>query len=430
VRVCKKAFLRIHGISNGRLDRALRAQIKNGGSPHNDQRGRHPPANKTNEADMALIKEHIQSFPQYQSHYSRASNPHRKYLSPQLTISKMYVLYKVSGCIGMSSTKASVSHLDRVNINTSHTHSHIFDVTHTHIHDTCTTLCIHAHTWPLTQTHIHTHTCALSHTIHTHALSHTHTFTHAISHTHALSHTRAISHTHALSDKHILTLSLSLNLSHTHTHTRTHAHTQTHSPKSDTCKVCDNYKVQTDAESDDSKKAILMGEWDLHKAKAERAYQQLKEDSALSRSRSDLEVLTFDLEQSLPTPVLTTNVAFYKRQLWTYNVGIHNCKTGGACMHMFHEGIASRGSHEIGSCLLKHLREMNTDAKHLILYSDSCGGQNRNIFIVCLLLHIVCSQEFTISLIDHKFMVSGHSYLPNDRDFGSVETARRRTQHL
>ena len=97
---------------------------------------------------------------------------------------------------------------------------------------------------------------------------------------------------------------------------------------------------------------------------------------------------------------------------------------------MFHEGIASRGSHEIGSCLLKHLREMNTDAKHLILYSDSCGGQNRNIFIVHLLLHIICSPEFTISLINHKFMVSGHSYLPNDRDFGSVETARHQTQHL
>ena len=188
--------------------------------------------------------------------------------------------------------------------------------------------------------------------------------------------------------------------------------------------------MQTEAESDDSEKAILMGEWDLHKAKAERAYQQLKEDTALSHSRSDLELLTFDLEQSLPTPVLTTNVAFYKRQLWTYNVGIHNGKTGSACMHMFHEGTASRGSHEIGSCLLKHLREMNTDATHLILYSDSCGGQNRNIFIVCLLLHIVCSREFTISLIDQKFMVSGHSYLPNDRDFGSVETARRRTQHL
>ena len=88
-----------------------------------------------------------------------------------------------------------------------------------------------------------------------------------------------------------------------------------------------------EAESDDSEKAISMGEWDLHKAKAERAYQQLK-DTALSRSRSDLELLTFDLEQSLPTPVLTTNVTFYKRQLWTYNVGIHNGKTGSACMHV------------------------------------------------------------------------------------------------
>ena len=68
--------------------------------------------------------------------------------------------------------------------------------------------------------------------------------------------------------------------------------------------------MQTDAESDNSKKAILMGEWDLHKAKAERAYQQLKEDTALSRSRSDLEVLTFDLEQSLPN-----SCSDYKRSL-------------------------------------------------------------------------------------------------------------------
>lgn len=121
MRVCKKAFLRIHSISNGCLDRALRAQITNDGSPHNDQRGRHPPANKTSDADTDLIKEHIQSFPQYHSHYSRANNPHRKYLSPELTISKMYVLYK-EWCVGKEktpqsewvySTKASISHLDR-----------------------------------------------------------------------------------------------------------------------------------------------------------------------------------------------------------------------------------------------------------------------------------------------------------------------------
>ena len=34
--VCKSAFISIHGISNGRLERAISAQIKTGGSPHAD----------------------------------------------------------------------------------------------------------------------------------------------------------------------------------------------------------------------------------------------------------------------------------------------------------------------------------------------------------------------------------------------------------
>ena len=65
-----------------------------------------------------------------------------------------------------------------------------------------------------------------------------------------------------------------------------------------------------------------------------------------------------------------------------------------------------------------------------MLYSDSCGGQNRNINIVVLWLYIVASSDFSYEVIDHKFMVSGHSYLPNDRDFGSIEIAKRQTQYV
>ena len=32
--------------------------------------------------------------------------------------------------------------------------------------------------------------------------------------------------------------------------------------------------------------------------------------------------------------------------------------------------------------------------------------------------------------IDHKFMISGHSCLPNDRDFGHVEHSRKKTQYI
>ena len=201
-------------------------------------------------------------------------------------------------------------------------------------------------------------------------------------------------------------------------------------PKSDTCKSCDTFKMKVDAEKDPEEVARLNARWELHKRKADRAYSQLKEDTALSQLDLDIDMITFDLQQSLPTPLLSTSVVFYKRQLWTYNLGIHCCSTGEGFMHVWDESIASRGSQEVGTCIVKHIKEIASGATRLVLYSDACGGQNRNINIVALWLYITASKDFSYEVVDHKFMISGHSYLPNDRDFGSIESARRRTQHV
>ena len=48
----------------------------------------------TSEAKIKIVKEHIESFPKYRSHYSRQDNPNRSYPSPFLSLSKMYALYK------------------------------------------------------------------------------------------------------------------------------------------------------------------------------------------------------------------------------------------------------------------------------------------------------------------------------------------------
>ena len=203
-----------------------------------------------------------------------------------------------------------------------------------------------------------------------------------------------------------------------------------HRPKSDTCKTCDSFKVKVEAEGDPAARARLEAQWEVHKRKAERAYQQLREDTALAAADPDVDMLTFDLEQSLATPLISTNVVFYKRQLWTYNLGIHCAATGKGYMHMWDESVASRGSQEVASCLYKHLNETASSATHLVLYSDACGGQNRNINLLCFLLYVVATPDFSYESIDHKFMVSGHSYLPNDRDFGSMESIKCHTQHV
>ena len=99
-------------------------------------------------------------------------------------------------------------------------------------------------------------------------------------------------------------------------------------------------------------------------------------------------------------------------------------------MHVWDESVASHGSQEISSCIIWHLKEIRSGAKKLVLYSDACGGQNRNINLVALWQHIVASDDFLYEVIDHKYMVSGHSYLPNDWDFGSIETAKWCTQQV
>jgi len=108
--------------------------------------------------------------------------------------------------------------------------------------------------------------------------------------------------------------------------------------------------------------------------------------------------------------------------------GVCDCESEKGVMCMWDETKAGRGSQEIGSCVPKFLQSKSSSAKHLIMYLDSCGGQNRNTNIACFSLHIVASVDLSYEVIDHKFMVSGHSYLPNDRDFASIENSKRRTQ--
>lgn len=92
-RVCKQFFLKTLDLSNKRFINVARRKSENGISPP-DRRGRHIPWNRTPQEAIDLIKNHINSFPRYTSHYTREKSPNRKYLNSNLSIKKMYELYK------------------------------------------------------------------------------------------------------------------------------------------------------------------------------------------------------------------------------------------------------------------------------------------------------------------------------------------------
>lgn len=196
------------------------------------------------------------------------------------------------------------------------------------------------------------------------------------------------------------------------------------SPQIDTCSKCDQFTTLLRYEIDAEKRSKIEAEKDAHQKNAELAYQSKKQDKeTAAKSKGSQVLLTFDLQQCLPTPLLKTSIAFYKRQLWVFNLTINDSQSNTAC-YMWHEAIAKRGGNEIASCIYKHLNTINPAVKHVIMYSDCCPGQNKNK-IVAGMLSALLEYHSTLEIVDHKFLESGHTHMECDSDHAVIEKAKK-----
>ena len=315
-KVCLTAFCSMHGISVKRVRNVRDKET----TPPLDQRGKHDNRpNRISEDCVETVKMHILSFPRQTSHYSRSSNPNKRYLSPGLSIKKMHTLY--------------MQKCDEVG-------------------------------WPTVTEPTYRRTFCEE-------------FNFAFG-----------------------------------------------SPRSDTCKMCDTLNCHIKDATDLTSKQKFSEELEEHHKVAELGFKTLKNDTELAKKNSEsMLVISFDLQQNLPTPHIHTGLVFYLRQLWVYNLGIHNCGSRDGYMCMWPENIASRGSDEIASCLWNFFQSLPTTRKHLVAYSDSCGGQNKNFYIVCFWVYLLLKGYFEV--IDHKFLTPGHTFLPSDRDFAIIEKKKR-----
>ena len=162
-------------------------------------------------------------------------------------------------------------------------------------------------------------------------------------------------------------------------------------------------------------------EREAHQKRAENFQNQLAKDS------KKIHCFTFDLQQAQPLPFIRVNKEFYHRKTWLFNFGPNYTKHNQASMYIWTETTAARGSQEITSYLDKFLKEQVLKEDEIvdlpIAWSDSCGGQNRKFIMTCFFLRVLNENENVKSII-HRLPISGHSFLPNDRDFGDIEKSK------
>ena len=190
-------------------------------------------------------------------------------------------------------------------------------------------------------------------------------------------------------------------------------------PNTDTCAKCDRFKVLIEAADDEDKKARLMAELKAHEDFASEGQAAMA--ALMSDDDPDVRAICLDLEQTLPVPRLSTSIAYYKRKMWVYNLCIHNLKTNESKFYLWDEMNGGRGSSEIVSCLSRWLDEefSHGEFSTLKVFSDNCGGQNKNINVILFYLREIHSQR--LKTINHTYLLPGHSAMQCDRAFGNIE---------
>lgn len=207
-----------------------------------------------------------------------------------------------------------------------------------------------------------------------------------------------------------------------------------HPKKVDTCHTCDKLAVQLQSENANSvKREQLQKQKENHLQTVKVTNQNFHDAVKFSRDEAnDIEIFTIDLQRALELPSISTSDAFYLRQVWCYNLCVFDEKRGIGYMYFWNETIASRGAQEISSCLSQHFTKfVPENTKKIIIYSDACPGQNRNIKTTLMMKKILDSWEHnTLQTIEQRFFVSGHSYNSCDRCFGLIERQKKFTEQI
>ncbi|CAH1987834.1 unnamed protein product [Acanthoscelides obtectus] len=170
---------------------------------------------------------------------------------------------------------------------------------------------------------------------------------------------------------------------------------------------------------------VVQREYDQHLTESSDRYALKRQDKSNSKVNKKQKVLTVDLEKCLPTPAITNAQSFYSLKLWTFNYTIKDVSKNHTTCCVWDESVAGRGGNEMASCLLKWaLVNVGKDVEEITIWSDNCPSQNRNINSV-LAYFTILKQIPTLKVINHKYLLRGHTHLEVDSDHSLIERARK-----
>jgi hypothetical protein len=162
-----------------------------------------------------------------------------------------------------------------------------------------------------------------------------------------------------------------------------------------------------------------------HITRNEEASKAKQLDKKQASAKDNNVSMTFDLQCVLQIPSSNVSLMYYSRKLNLLNLTIYEAAPPNrAFCFPWTEINGKRGSSEIGTCLMKWINGLPPHVTQLPLFSDTCGGQNRNQHISALMLFLVRTSHLEVMESGHTHMEvdSMHSTIENEKKFVPVYT--------
>ena len=184
-------------------------------------------------------------------------------------------------------------------------------------------------------------------------------------------------------------------------------------PKKDQCDICCSYETQNISEE----------EYQAHVHKKEQAQAEKSKDK--ENVVENTTVVTMDVQAVLTVPRILASAVYYRTKLSCHNFTVFNVHTKDTICYFWHEAEGRLTANSFASCIYDYLEnEIKDDVDTVILYSDGCPYQNRNVTLANALCH------FAKKTILQKYLFKGHTQMEVDSVHSAIERKLKKEANL
>jgi hypothetical protein len=192
-----------------------------------------------------------------------------------------------------------------------------------------------------------------------------------------------------------------------------------HHPLNDQCATCTSFELLIKAMGTVS--AEEQKKQDDHISRKDEARQIRNNDK--TQTAENVMVSTMDLQQVQLLPKVDVGPAYYLRKLDMFNFTIYQLKDHVGHCYAWSESEGEKGANEISSWIFEWLKDLDNSGKYtsVIMFSDTCSGQNRNQFLSSMIIYFLSHVSVNIKVVEEKYFESGHSQMECDSMHSTIQ---------